>query len=114
MPVAAADVQVWLGLKQPDATLDTVCAAVNAYVGGLPVVTELAPLDPPTDPPTAPPWPDDVTLGATMLAARMYRRRNSPAGVEAITESGAQYIARSDIDVARLLRIDTMTRPQVG
>ena len=56
----------------------------------------------------------DHQLAATMLAARLYRRRNSPDGVQAMTDAGAWYVARTDPDVARLLRIDQYISPQVG
>lgn len=55
----------------------------------------------------------DGRLGATMLAARLHRRRNSPEGVQ-LTTDGALYVARTDPDVARLLRIDAFNVPQVG
>lgn len=54
---------------------------------------------------------DDVVLGAVMLASRLYRRRMSPAGVEAVTEAGATYVARSDSDVSRLLGLDGFAAP---
>jgi hypothetical protein len=97
----------WLGLKswQSDTALPEVVAMVNAYVAGLPVVANTA------DPDT---WSDAVTLGATMLAGRYYRRRNSPNGVEAITETGAQYVARYDSDISRLLQLDSYARPAIG
>ena len=67
---------------------------------------------------TTPPTDDlergDHTLAATMLAARLYRRRNSPEGVQSITDAGAYYVARTDPDIARLLRIDQYLTPQVG
>lgn len=58
---------------------------------------------------------DDAEQAATMLAARLYRRRNSPEGVQGITPEGvAVGIVRSDADIARLLRIDGFAVPQVG
>lgn len=58
---------------------------------------------------------DDAKQAATMLAARLYRRRNSPEGIQGITPEGiAIGIVRSDADIARLLRIDAYTVPQVG
>lgn len=104
--VTVEDVSAWLGLKpgQEDATLQKVVDATNAYVGSLPVVEGVADGA----------WPTDVELGGVMLASRLWRRRNSPAGVEAITEAGAQYVARVDIDIARLLQIDAMTQPGIG
>lgn len=53
----------------------------------------------------------DKSLGAIMLAARLVRRRNSPEGVAALTETGPYYVARTDPDVSMLLGLD---RPQVG
>ena len=58
--------------------------------------------------------PDAYVAGATMLAARLYRRRNSPEGVQGITSDQVVYIARTDPDIARLLRIDAHLTPQVG
>lgn len=57
---------------------------------------------------------EDHQLAGIMLAARLYRRRNSPEGVQAMTDAGAFYVARTDPDIARLLRIDQYTTPQVG
>lgn len=58
--------------------------------------------------------PDAVTLGATMLAARLYRRRNSPEGVATFTADGAVYVQRNDPDVAMLLGIGAYAPPVVG
>jgi len=49
-----------------------------------------------------------------MLAARMYRRRNSPSGVEAITDAGTSFVARYDSDISRLLRLDGFAQPRIG
>lgn len=110
--ITADDVALWLGLQPAaiDQAMGTVVATVNAYVTQLPVIANTVTGDPPA-PPTPPP---DVKQGATMLAARLWRRRNSPAGVEAITEAGAQYVARYDPEIARLLRIDAYQPPAVG
>jgi hypothetical protein len=89
----------WLKLKDADSTvLAMTVAATLAYVKRLPVASD-------------PDRSDDVLLGAVMLASRVYRRRNSPAGVEAITEGGAAYVARTDSDVSRLLGLDQFQRP---
>jgi hypothetical protein len=85
--------------------------AANAYVWTLParVMMYL-----PTDPPTYQ-WPADTVLGATMLAGRLYRRRNSPAGVESFSDlGGAVYVQRNDPDIALLLRTGAYARPMVG
>lgn len=54
---------------------------------------------------------EDRQLGAVMLAARLYARRNSPGGVVALGELGATYVARADPDVVRLLGLGA---PRVG
>lgn len=56
-------------------------------------------------------WTDTTELGAVMLAARLVRRRNSPAGIEAFTADATVYVRRTDPDVARLLRLDA---PAIG
>lgn len=64
--------------------------------------------------PTPDLWGRDVVLGAVMLASRLHRRRNSPAGVETFNELGAVYVSRRDPDVAMLLGLGEWTRPEVG
>ena len=59
-------------------------------------------------------WPAGVQLGAIMLAARLHRRRNSPAGVEAAGELGPVYVARYDSDLDRNLQIGAWAPPRVG
>lgn len=58
-------------------------------------------------------WTANTWLGAVMLAARLVRRRNSPAGLEAWTADGAAYVRTSDPDVASMLHIDN-PRPRIG
>jgi hypothetical protein len=85
--------------------------AANAYVAVLPARPMIVL---PTDPPTYD-WPPDVVLGATMLAGRWYRRRNSPAGVESFSDlGGAIYVQRNDPDIAMMLRTGAYARPMVG
>lgn len=55
----------------------------------------------------------EVTVAAVMLAARVYRRRNSPAGVEVMGESIA-YASRYDPEIDRALRTGFFSSPQVG
>lgn len=52
--------------------------------------------------------------GATMLAARVFRRRNSPAGVEALGDLGPVYVSRNDPDLAMMLGLANYRRPVVG
>ncbi|MCI6557331.1 MAG: hypothetical protein SOW43_07295 [Schaalia hyovaginalis] len=89
----------WAKLPEADDHMRSAAQAVAAFVARLPVAYGL----------TA--WPADVELGAVMLTARLYRRRNSPAGIEALTDMGATYVSRYDSDVSRLLRIDAYAGP---
>jgi hypothetical protein len=59
-------------------------------------------------------WPARIELGATILAGRFFRRKNSPAGVEAMGSQGAVYVMRNDPDVAQLLQMGTHSYPTVG
>lgn len=56
----------------------------------------------------------DVVEGATMLAARLFRRKESPAGVESMGPLGAVYVVKSDPDVALLLQLGPYAGPEVG
>ena len=78
--------------------------ATNEWVMGTAYVKELP------DPHV---WPADVILGATMLAARLYRRRNTPGGIEAIAD-GAVYVPRRDGDVDSMLHMHAWAPPRVG
>lgn len=101
--IDAAAVKTWLRLTDPadDDLIDQVVAGTNAWVkASVPLVANT---------PDAP-WTDDVTLGATMLAARWYRRRNTPAGIEASTDN-VVYLPRRDGDVDTLLHLN---RPALG
>lgn len=87
----------WSKLTAPDPALEQCAAAVATLIATLSHVTR--------------PWPPDIELGATMLTARLYRRRNSPNGVESLTDMGATYVSRYDSDIARLLKIDSFALP---
>lgn len=110
MTASSADVVSWLKLPANDEHVDRAVASSNAFVASLPVVANLG-LDDDGNPVA---WTDDINLGAIMLASRLYRRRASASGVEAITEGGAQYVARYDSDISRLLQIDGYQKPQIG
>lgn len=106
--VAAAALQ-WLGIAAdatgPDVDAAVpVSAAVVAFVDGLPSIRR-------TD---AGDWAPQTVMGATMLAARLIRRRNSPAGIEAFSDAGATYVARHDPDVSLMLRIELHAAPMIG
>lgn len=99
-------VKAWLNITRADddAQIDVIVTAVTSWVESLPDVPRTA----------GGTWAQQAHLAALMMAGRLYRRRNSPNGVEAFTDAGAAYVARYDPDVARMLRIDGWTRPAVG
>lgn len=109
-PVSLATVKAELGYTTTDAPRDARLQlrvdAVNSWVRQLPVASDSLTYG--TPPPA---WPSYVTLGGTMLATRLWRRKDSPSGVEAFTDGTAFYVQRNDPDVARLLKL---TLPQVG
>lgn len=55
----------------------------------------------------------DAYRGAVMMAARLVRRRNSPAGIESFGES-VTYVAAYDPDLDRFLRRGRYRLPGVG
>lgn len=100
----AAAVEKYLGLgpERDRAELEAVVAAVNGVVAewkGLTEGDEVA---------------DQVSFGALMLSARVYRRRNSPAGVEALGELGPVYVSRNDPDLAMMLGLGSYRPPMIG
>lgn len=116
MDYTAATLADWLKIS-PDSDPDNlamIVAAVRSYVDGLPDQC-VDKVPDPADPTGATlVWADSVHLAARMLGSRLYRRRNSPSGVEAFGADGATYVARYDPDVARLLHLDRFAQPQVG
>lgn len=103
-PTSRDAIKTHLGIEltdtRDDVFIDSVAAATNSFVRGTPI----ADID-------ASAWPERVELGSTMLAARLVRRRNSPDGVQALTEQGAAFVSRSDPDVAMLLELGAWSRP---
>lgn len=59
-------------------------------------------------------WSAAQQHGATMLAARVYRRRNSPAGIESLGEMGPTYVSRYDPDLDMMLGFGRWQTPKVG
>lgn len=92
-----------LNLEQTDAHLLLIIPAVNEMVENLPSI----------DRDEFGAWKATTKLGAIMLAARLYNRKNSPAGVTAVGDT-TTYISRYDSDIARLLNIDSFQKPMVG
>lgn len=95
-------VKAWLRVDDTDDDLITaVVEACNAWATDLPH----APADT-----THAGW----NLGVRMLAARLYRRRNTPGGVEAFGDAGAVYVPRRDSDVDSLLRLGAYAKPSTN
>ena len=55
----------------------------------------------------------EVYQAAVALAARLYRRRNSPGGIETLADN-ALYVARFDPEIERALHIGSWAMPGVG
>lgn len=89
-----------LNVAPDDPELVDVCLAVDEFVRGLPSVIQFV------DPLDATVWPLRYALGARMLAARLWKRRNSPEGVAAFTGEGVVYVRRTDPDIAEQLRLN--------
>lgn len=96
--ITAQDVEDYLGTSKPSPTLgDTVAAAVDLVESWKSTPQEK--------------WPPRWRRGCIMLAARMDRRRNSPAGVDTMGEIGVVYVSRKDPDIAQLLDIGDFSIP---
>lgn len=99
--ITTAEVLTSLGLSEAHASeVAPVTAAVNSLVAKYKGDHES--------------WPDHWKQGARMLAARIYRRRDSPAGVESMGELGPVYVQRNDPDLAQLLELGRYAPPMVG
>lgn len=90
-----------------DARLTDIVDAVNALVRTWPIAGTALLVTPAA-------FPGFVVLGATLLAARLYRRKNSPAGVEAFASGGVAYVMRNDPDIAVMLKLGSHTMPGCG
>jgi len=100
-PTSAAAVAEQLKLDADDAAVQArlapIVAAVNEFVTG-----------------AATSGPASRALGATMLGARLYRRRSSPEGTGTYTAEGVASAARSDPEVWMLLGLGSWAPPVVG
>lgn len=104
--ITTVDVINWAGLKtilSDDAHLMLIVPAVNEYVEGLPSIFRESDGS----------WAPQTKLGAIMLAARWYKRKDSQEGTTLIGDT-ALYVARYDADVSRLLNIDSFSKPVIG
>jgi hypothetical protein len=112
-PATLQSVALQLGLDpaaltaSETARLEPIVAAVNDEVRRFPVV-ERAGLTVDSV------WPAGIVLGASMLGARLFARKNSPAGVQSFADGAALYVQRNDPDIAQLLKLGRWTIPAVG
>lgn len=108
-PASADGVKLHLGItdNRDDARLAALVGAVNAKVRRWPCVDVAR---------GAADWAgaEHVVEGANLLASRLFRRKNSPAGVEAFGADGLAYVQRQDPDVALLLGLGPWQGPVVG
>lgn len=106
-PAALPAVKTQLGItdNRDDARLSDIIAAVNSEVRCWPVASRSIGLVS---------WYPSTALGSTLLAARLFRRKNSPAGVEAFGTGGAAYVMRNDPDIAMMLKLGSWSGPQLG
>lgn len=111
-PASLDDVRRWLKMKADDTDDDDVIGdivnAVNVFVRGLPVAQRLNADPAPEE------WPATISLGARMLAGRLFRRMNTPGGVEVAGAFGIAYVRRNDPDIAQLLDLGEYAAPAVG
>lgn len=109
------DVKSWLHLNNQDASDDqeilAVCAQTESYVQT--IRPEWFGFDP-DDPDELIYDPDDVTYqGARMYAARLYRRRNSPSGIESFGDA-TSFVSRYDPDIDRALQTGSFAGPVIA
>ena len=103
------DVKSWLRLQGEDASDDSLILAVCAQTE--PYVQRCRPEFTNADGVYV---PDDETYqGARMFAAREYRRRNSPSGIESFGDV-TSFVARFDPDIDRALQTGAYARPVVS
>jgi len=113
--LAPADVKAWLALDSTDVDDDDLvvaaCAMTEPYVQRCRPEWLVVPVAP--DPPVY--IPDAETYqGAVMYAAREYRRRNSPAGVQSFADGSTLYVSKYDSDIERALRTGAYSLPRIG
>jgi hypothetical protein len=109
------DVKSWLRINNEDASDDALilaaCAQTEPYVQRCRGEWMLAD---PDDAATMRYQPDSETYqGARMYAAREYRRRNSPAGIEVFGDT-TSFVTRYDPDIDRALQTGAYARPVIA
>jgi hypothetical protein len=108
--LAPSSVKDWLKLHAQDtddvALLDRVCASAEPYV------QRYRPEFLVTNPDGSTTYTPDAEAyqGAVMYAAREYRRRNSPAGIEMLSGE-TSFVAKYDSDIDRYLHTGPWSDP---
>lgn len=112
--LAPASVKRWLRLHDQDDSDDDLIFAACAMAE--PYVQRCRPEWLTTDEAGTTTYvPDAETYqGAVMYAAREYRRRNSPAGIEAFGDAGTSFVARYDPDIERALQTGAYAPPTIA
>lgn len=107
-PATLANVKTHLGITDAtdDALLTQTVEAVNAKVRTWRCAS-VGEGKPDWDHPEA----AAVVRGSTMLAARLYRRKDTPDGVTAFAGDSPLYVQRNDPDVSMLLGLGTHGKP---
>lgn len=108
-----ADVKIQLAIDGTDVTDD---ALIQPCIDATePEVCRARPdaWDDTVTPPITPHDYPDAYRGGVMLAARLVRRRNSPAGIESFGES-VTYVASYDPDLDRFMRRGRYRMPGVS
>lgn len=104
----AGDVAGWLGLVvPPGGVLDPLVGRCAEAVE--PQIERARPDQFVGDPAVFDP-DAEVYQAGVMLAARLYRRRNSPGGIESFVDSIA-YVSKYDPEIERALRVGPWRRP---
>lgn len=106
-PATLPVVKLYLGIEdeRDDDRLARIVSAVDSFVRDLPIAARA---DGATE------WPARIVEGSTMLAGRLWRRKDSPAGIAAVNDLGPVYVQRNDPDVALLLELGDHSKPAVG
>lgn len=94
-----------------DTRLGEIVAAVNSLVRTWRCAEDSSAPDTPVEDRQ---WKGATVEGCTLLVARLFRRKNSPAGVEAFTDLGPVYVRRQDPDVAMYLGLGDWSGPVIG
>jgi len=112
--LSPADVKEWLlSNRQPDAEdplIRQICAMAEPYVERCrPEFWSVSGDDGLSYHPDA-----EAYQGGVMYAAREFRRRNSPAGIEILGDAGTSFVSRYDADIERALHTGAWARPIIA